>query len=1299
MKKISLSILFGFLIFNLNAQTNHTVNTVGMTFSPSNLTINLNDTVTFINTGGFHNVNGTTTTFPSNPASFFNPSGVSSGWTYVHVFTLAGTYNYHCDPHLPGMTGIIIVNSPSPALSYIPDDNFENYLEANAMGDGIALNDSVLTSAIDTITELNLENKNINEITGIEDFILLEYLECQDNSIASLDLTNNTALLTLICSDNPLTTLDLSQNTNLTSLRCRDNQLTTLDLSQNTALTYLDCSNNQLTTLDVSQNTSLSFLICRDNNLHTLDLRNGNNHNFNGNPFQASPMQSTGNINLFCIDVDSIGSSGWLTDSWSSFSTNCATTLGCTDSLACNYDSLATIDDGSCLNIYGCMDTTALNYDSLATCSDTTCLYPLNYTPLFFSEYAEGSSYNKYFEVFNPTADTIDLTNYAYPMVNNSPGNGAGVYENWNNFDSAAVILPYDVFVVAHVSADSIILANADMIVTGNSALSNGNDGMALVYGNQPSNPVGPDNGGYVILDWIGTWDGDYTNNPGSNDGWDVAGEYLATLNHTIIRKCDVMSGDTSWVNSAGTNAVNSQWTVMANDDWTDIGMHTTTPCNLVYACTDSLACNFDSSAVIDDGSCVYPGQIYQNNISICDGDSALIGGVYYSQSGLFIDSLTNIAGCDSIVHTNLAIYSQFNPISAGIPDNTIGGGGFYSGSQFLELSAYMPAELVSAMVYAQDTTLTTFQIRDDNGNVLDSTVVNVIPGGHRIYFNFNIIPGSNYQLGVDGNSNNLYRNNAGVNYPYTFGSLAAITSSSAGGQYYYFFYDIEVKQLAQPTNYSICAGDSLVIGNSIYTTTGLYTDSLTSAIGCDSLAFTNLIVYPNVSYNNVQTICSGEVTIVGNNVYDSTAIYIDTLISSFGCDSVVTTDLTVLNISAGNGTNNQTICLGDSVVVGNNTYFDAGTYLDTLTSSSGCDSILTTTIIIISASYAMIYGGKPDTTNIAPMTGVYSSYNGRLNMDNTLVSILKSAAVYAQDTNSVTFELRNSNGIVLQDMTETVYPGFQRINFNFLIPVDSNLQLGISAGGSGLYRNNAGTSNNIGYPYHIGPVTIKSANTGSTQYYYFYYDLEIMPYATYLDTNICDGDSIQIGSNIYFNSGTYIDTMVSQTGLCDSVIYTVLDVYQSPSLTITSVPNPPEICLGDSIVLEGSPGFTYYWWDNGVVSDRLVDNPTVDTWYLLTAKDSNNCVVKEDVWVSVDSCISGIDYPLVNEISIYPNPTNGVLNIISDLNIEKLSLYSVDGRLIEKTKNTSLFIKTKGIYFIKVKTSKGNIIRRIVVN
>ena len=92
--------------------TNHTVNTQNMSFSPNNLIIDVGDSVTFNNTGGAHNVNGTIATFPQNPASFSNPSGVSPGWSYVYVFTLAGTYNYQCDPHLPGMVGIITVNPP-----------------------------------------------------------------------------------------------------------------------------------------------------------------------------------------------------------------------------------------------------------------------------------------------------------------------------------------------------------------------------------------------------------------------------------------------------------------------------------------------------------------------------------------------------------------------------------------------------------------------------------------------------------------------------------------------------------------------------------------------------------------------------------------------------------------------------------------------------------------------------------------------------------------------------------------------------------------------------------------------------------------------------------------------------------------------------------------------------------------------------------------------------------------------------------------------------------------------------------
>ena len=72
--------------------------------------------------------------------------------------------------------------------TYVPDNNFEAYLEANSMGDGIANNDSVLTTNINGVTELYVNGKNISDLTGIEGFTALSILECISNSIINLDV-------------------------------------------------------------------------------------------------------------------------------------------------------------------------------------------------------------------------------------------------------------------------------------------------------------------------------------------------------------------------------------------------------------------------------------------------------------------------------------------------------------------------------------------------------------------------------------------------------------------------------------------------------------------------------------------------------------------------------------------------------------------------------------------------------------------------------------------------------------------------------------------------------------------------------------------------------------------------------------------------------------------------------------------------------------------------------------------------------------------------------------------------------
>ena len=133
--------------------------------------------------------------------------------------------------------------------------------------------------------------------------------------------------------------------------------------------------------------------------------------------------------------------------------------------------------------------------------------------------------------------------------------------------------------------------------------------------------------------------------------------------------------------------------------------------------------------------------------------------------------------------------------------------------------------------------------------------------------------------------------------------------------------------------------------------------------------------------------------------------------------------------------------------------------------------------------------------------TGGFFNGDQHLIFDVTKECIIKSAVVYAELNNTITFELRDNNAAVLQDTTITVFPGKQRINLEFNVTPGINYQLGINSGNSGLYRNNS----NADYPYNIGSaINIKSssASTSPLSYYYFFYDI-IVESPCYDVTNI----------------------------------------------------------------------------------------------------------------------------------------------------------------------------------------------------
>ena len=124
------------------------------------------------------------------------------------------------------------------------------------------------------VTELNIAEKGLTDLSALKYFTGLQTLDCSRNSLTALDVSALTNLTSLDCSFNSLTELDVSALTNLTSMDCSFNSLTKLNVSGQTNLTSLDCSDNQLTALDVSALTSLTSLDCSDNQLTALDVSN-----------------------------------------------------------------------------------------------------------------------------------------------------------------------------------------------------------------------------------------------------------------------------------------------------------------------------------------------------------------------------------------------------------------------------------------------------------------------------------------------------------------------------------------------------------------------------------------------------------------------------------------------------------------------------------------------------------------------------------------------------------------------------------------------------------------------------------------------------------------------------------------------------------------------------------------------------------------------------------------------------------------------------------------------------------------
>jgi predicted extracellular nuclease len=215
------------------------------------------------------------------------------------------------------------------------------------------------------------------------------------------------------------------------------------------------------------------------------------------------------------------------------------------------------------------------------------------YSDLFISMYAEGSSNNKFIEIYNGTGSSIDLSDY---MIKGS--NNGGDWKAERDLALTGTLVDGEVYVISTDDADAVILTVADLNLPYESPVHyNGDDAIAIFKKNT--------GGTFDVLDIIGV----PTEDPGSS--WGVAGVSNGTQNHTLTRKNTISGPNTDWTSSAGADEASSEWVVTDVDtEWNNLGSY-----------TGSATASVKNNAI--EGFATYPNPITNNVFTITSNSTS----------------------------------------------------------------------------------------------------------------------------------------------------------------------------------------------------------------------------------------------------------------------------------------------------------------------------------------------------------------------------------------------------------------------------------------------------------------------------------------------------------------------------------------------------------------------------------------------------------------------------------------------------------------------------------------------------
>lgn len=508
----------------------------------------------------------------------------------------------------------------------------------------------------------------------------------------------------------------------------------------------------------------------------------------------------------------------------------------------------------------------------------------------------------------------------------------------------------------------------------------------------------------------------------------------------------------------------------------------------------------------------VHTDTLKYQTVYLCEGDTVQIGDHMYSSAGSYLDSLTTMAGCDSILVTDIVMvpsYSVQQNISI-CQGDTLYVGSFKHYLSGLYMDNLYTIDGCDSIII---TNLTLKPAKIENAEAI-------------------ICKGDTIEVGAE---------------TYTeMGKYIQSTINSNGCEDL-LIVNIIVLETEFNQSFSLCEGDSITVGDHVYSQTGIYTDSYISSFGCDSIIITNLKINPVANIVQNITLCQGDSLLVGDTLYFDSGIYIDTLASEAGCDSIITTNLEIYNTFF--QYDFYQTCAGDSVVANNRIYTETGIYQDTFKTILGCDSIIVSDIKILNphvfedvslcSGDSLVVGG-----NIISIAGNYTYlFTSSLGCDSLHTYNVMYYPTYSNEQN---FAICPGDTIYVDD-TYFTNPGIYIDSFqnqfgcdsllitkisydNVFTDVDINLCIGNKVIVNGVTYDSGGSFRD----------TLQRSNGCDSILI-----IDIMAWPTFVKNDsfeICKGESVKVGNSVYFNAGDYSEYLTTVNG-CDSLIQVHIDV------------------------------------------------------------------------------------------------------------------------------------------------------------